>query len=1056
FVADLRSPLGTHLGGRAVAWTSENPSVAVVDTAGLVTPQSIGTTEILASSNGLSDSTRLQIVPEPVVSLGVAGATVVDLGTPGTAVALVDDSLGRDAVGNPVTWVSSDTSIITISLLPADDRHATLVAVRPGITTLTIAAGQKTVHETITGFLPATEFRFQRDSLVLRVGDAQQFPGALFDTLGGFHDVGYLIHYSSSDPTIAYADTTGFPAMVRGLKVGRIQLIGKTDAGWADTAPVIVEVAGNPLLAWNAPAQPADYDSATVTLFVDTTGGAPLPPPLPVTITSNDTTVVTASPASLSLNGQAAITLHARRPGAAQVTASSATTFGTLFVIAASHPPVTVHFTPRPTILRVGDTLTLAAVVTGDDAMSRAYPVTWHSSDSTTAKVSAGGLISALGTGLVRLRAASGLVADSIAVQIVSATALAIDSIVPGIVRPATTATVYGSGFDPLPALDTAVLGGVPLGVTGATATALTVTLPPPAAFSCDGPHEALLLTATGGRVAADSAQLAMADDFTVALGASAVLDDTNNRCRQLSEPGARYRVTVTNVGPARVGAYLLEGFGGSVPGPVTRPPAVPGALPGPDAGVGPLLDSLSRMAQQHVRLLEAGRSYLAAKGSPIPTLRTAAGAPPLARSPGMMINDIAEIRIPRIDLPDYCSNYTSVLARLVYAGQYSRIYEDVTAPLAGQMDAAYAAIGQEFDSKDYPELLTNYGDPLALDSLLDRSGRVTLLFSPTINTAYGFGAFTTICDFYPETVAPSSNTAEIMYGPVPTSGSAGFTTNTVSNWRRLIRSMIMHEAEHITMVAARLKAGAQLEEPWLSEAVAVSAEELWARTFYNTVWKQSTTYQQSLYCDVRPTSLPCNDRPYSMFTAFALLFQYGQDHQTRSPLGPKTASDASFVGSGWALLRWALDSYAASEGTFLKSLVHEPVKIGLDNLATRTSRTGPELLSDWFMAWTLQDTTAFVPQDVHLRFPSWNLSDIFTGMYRDFPVDFPGPFPVFPRPFDLRGSLVADTVYNLAPGTSAYYTLSNLAPTPVIVRLTAPGSAAPPPGLRVEYVRIH
>jgi hypothetical protein len=962
------------------------------------------------------------------------------------------DSIGHDAVGNPVTWASSDTSIITVTPHPADDRHATLIALRPGTTTLTVAAGDKTVHEAVTGFLPATVFQFQRDSLVLRVGDAQQFPGALFDTLGGFHDVGYGIHYSSSDPTIAYADTTGFPAMVRGLRVGRIQLIGTTDGGWADTAPVIVEAAGSPLLAWNAAAQPADYDSATVTLLVDTTGGATLPPPFPVTISSNDTTVVTASPASLSLSGQATITLHARRAGAAQVMASSATGFATLFVIAASHPPVAVHFTPRPAILRVGDTLTLTATITGDDAVARAYPLVWSSSDPSKATVTPEGLLTAVATGVVRLRANSGLVADSITVQVVSASVLAIDSIVPGIARPAAPATVYGSGFDIVPSQDTVVLGGVPLGVTGATATALTVTLPPATAFSCDGPHETLLLTATGGRVAADSVQLAMADDFSVALGASAAFDDTNNRCRQLSDFAAKYRVTVTNVGSVRVSAYLLEGFSGSVPGPAPRlAPASPGT-----PQVGPMLDSLSRMAQQHQRVLETGRTFWAAQGSPIPLLRAAPSAPPLARSPGTLINDIAEIRIPRIDLPDYCANYTSVRARLVYAGTHSRIYEDVTAPLAGKMDAAYAAIGLEFDGKDYSELLFNYGDPLALDSLLDRSGRITMLFSPVINTSYGFGAFTTTCDFYPETVAPSSNTTEIIYGPVPTTAGAGFTGNTVSSWRRLIRSMMMHQSEHITLDAARLQAGAQLEELWLSEALAISSEELWARSFYSTSWKQPTAYQQSLYCDVRPTDPTCNDRPYSMFNAFAFFFQYGQDHQTRSPLGPKTPDDASFVGSGWALLRWALDSYAGSEGNFLKSLIHEPAKTGLDNLAARAGRTGPELLSDWFMAWTLQDTTAFVPQDVHLKFPSWNLSDIFNGMYRDFPIDFPGPFSVFPRPFDLRGPLVADTVLNLAPGTSAYYTLTNLSLTPVIVRLTAPGAPMPPPGLRVEYVRIH
>lgn len=46
---------------RSTTWSSSNPIVALVDTSGLVTPQSDGETTITATANGLSASTRVQV-----------------------------------------------------------------------------------------------------------------------------------------------------------------------------------------------------------------------------------------------------------------------------------------------------------------------------------------------------------------------------------------------------------------------------------------------------------------------------------------------------------------------------------------------------------------------------------------------------------------------------------------------------------------------------------------------------------------------------------------------------------------------------------------------------------------------------------------------------------------------------------------------------------------------------------------------------------------------------------------------------------------------------------
>jgi len=367
-------------------------------------------------------------------------------------------------------------------------------------------------------------------------------------------------------------------------------------------------------------------------------------------------------------------------------------------------------------------------------------------------------------------------------------------------------------------------------------------------------------------------------------------------------------------------------------------------------------------------------------------------------------------------------------------------------------MDSVFAAVGQEFDAKDYAELRADFGDPLVLDSLLDGSGKVTMLFSPVVN-GFGVAGFVTDCDFYPESIAPSSNTTEIFYGPVPTQAGSGFAGYTVDRWRWFIRSPVMHESKHIASYAAHLTTGAPLEDVWLEEASAVLAEELWARSFYNATWKGHTTYAQSLYCDVRPTT--CIGHPYSVFNAFAFFFDYGQHHQRLTPLGPTSGSDASFYGSGWALLRWAIDQYAASESAFLRALTQEATLTGTANLSARTGHPVPEMLSDWFMAWTMQDLGGVTGQPTQLSFPSWNLPDIFAGMYHDFPLDFVAPFPAAPRVMPAYTTAFADSVFGVPPGGSEYYVLSNYASSPLVMHLNSVAGTPLPAGVRLQFLRI-
>jgi hypothetical protein len=135
------------------------------------------------------------------------------------------------------------------------------------------------------------------------------------------------------------------------------------------------------------------------------------------------------------------------------------------------------------------------------------------------------------------------------------------------------------------------------------------------------------------------------------------------------------------------------------------------------------------------------------------------------------------------------------------------------------------------------------------------------------------------------------------------------------------------------------------------------------------------------------------------MFDAFALLYEFGGAHETRTPLGPLTFDDATFYGSGWSLVRWTIDRYAPSESAFLRALTSEPDLVGVANLVAQAGRPFSEIVPQWALAMRVDGVAqANAPQ-----FPSWNLSSIFAGMAQDFPNDFPSGQPVAERPLNLN-----------------------------------------------------
>jgi hypothetical protein len=408
---------------------------------------------------------------------------------------------------------------------------------------------------------------------------------------------------------------------------------------------------------------------------------------------------------------------------------------------------------------------------------------------------------------------------------------------------------------------------------------------------------------------------------------------------------------------------------------------------------------------------------------------------------------------------------------RTIYSGTRAIVVEDIANTLAGTMNSYFEDIGSEFDNNMFSILQTNFGNPLKMDAELDANGKIIMLFSEKINDRGGVAGYVLNCDFFPkagfgdETTFPGSNEGEVFYAIVPTSPNRGFDQDNATlnpdEWRRVMRSVIIHEVKHVTSFAEHFSRGADAEETWLEEGTAMLAEELWGRTVYGNTAKGNAAYRQTLYCELRPTpDFPeCADKPVIMLDHFARLYDYLDNPKNLSPflIDRSLDPDATFYGSTWWLVRWAIDQSGTSDAAFMTAFTQEPALSGIANLSARTGRSWAELLADWTLMNAVDDLPGFTPERVQLTEPSWNTRDIFAKLRQDRPAFFGKSYPLTPQQVSFGNFTAAPegTGISVRAGSAAYFELSGTQAGKQYLDLQSPAGAAPPATFGISIVRV-
>ncbi|MES2523913.1 MAG: IPT/TIG domain-containing protein [Gemmatimonadota bacterium] len=635
------------------------------------------------------------------------------------------------------------------------------------------------------------------------------------------------------------------------------------------------------------------------------------------------------------------------------------------------------------------------------------------------------------------------------------------DTIVPG-----GMITIEGANFALLSDAVELTVGGHEAAITRISGTRIEAILPA-AGIPCASTAPQTVKVSVASAVVMSTVVLRTATPVVLSRGQSAnILDPDATRCTEIVAPAggtrAKYVFTVINTSltAAATTGFELHGVGtGALAGRTATAPtatlmsaqsAVSASTPASILAAQALKPALSAALagdRDHDEHLAAQRAVNRSYGSPagvwnaLRKSSTTSGAIGVAAA--QVRASIGDTVIMKA-LYSSCGRGAEIRARVVYSGSRSVVLEDVAAPRAGQMDAEYQAIGGEFDAVQYPLLQAKIGDPLAMNTAMNGDGRVTMLFTRYVNDSLpGIAGYVTACNFYPKGTFAASNEDEVFYARVASA------TESPDEWRRSMRSTVIHEAKHLASFAERFVRGSAFEESWLEESTARIAEEMYSRTFANGGhWKGNVGYT-AVRCEV----LRCDDRPLMMWKHFSVLHQYYRGIDTLTPIGAAANGDFTYYASGWSLVRWAADQYATDEGAWIKALVKGGSLTGLANLASVSGRSPMEMLADWSLANAVDDLPGFTPQRAQLSMPSWNTADVMSGLA----AMYPGLFVA--APLKARAMTFGSfklPVTRLRAFSSSYFSFEGAQAGNQLVELRGEGGTVLPAGsLRVAVVRV-
>ena len=388
-------------------------------------------------------------------------------------------------------------------------------------------------------------------------------------------------------------------------------------------------------------------------------------------------------------------------------------------------------------------------------------------------------------------------------------------------------------------------------------------------------------------------------------------------------------------------------------------------------------------------------------------------------------------------------SAFTSVGARLEYAGRDVLIYVDTLSPANGFTSSQLTAFGQLFDQTLYPIDTAAFGPPTDVD----QNGHVIMLMSPVVNALTS----TTDCQngyiagFFDEEDLgapvndPNSNQGEIFYSIVPDPNGVSSCVHSTDDVGFSVPATFMHELQHLISFSQHVVVhGGDSEFGWLDEGLSIVAEELGSR-----------------YYEQKCPGTACRTNPDQIFPDSSQGFvenflydsyQYAFLPDTASVTLHSDADDGfSWRGGDWLLMRWLGDQM----GTSVFRKLDGSALTGVANIENATGQAFPVLFSDFGLA-LYTDSMPGLPRTTAPaadRFVSRNVRQLWNRLFVTSQGSLPLAFPV--QLFAISNDTSRAV---MDPGTMSFFRLDT--PTnqaTVSIQFSGPAGAALPVSVKPQ-----
>jgi uncharacterized protein YjdB len=398
FGAEPRDDEAQPIDGRNVIWSIANPAIAKV-AGGVLVGLAAGTTVVVATADGVSDSATVVISARPVESVSIVPGTVTL--TSGKTMLLGTTALddrGKPVEDKVVAWSSDDEKVATVSSTGVVSALSTGTATITASVTVTGNNGKgKTGKGQVkvgSGEAPVASVAVSPATATVITGATQQLTATPKDSDGAALG-GRTITWASSNSAVATVTSSG---LVTAVAAGKATITATSEdksgsSAITVTLPPVASVSLSPGSAQLLVGKSTTLAASTLDANGKTLTGRT------ITWSSGKSSVATVSSSGV-VTGAAA--------GSAWIFAASEGQKDSASISVTLPPVASVSVSPASTSLLVGDTKALAVTLKdASGATLTGRSVTWVSSDKAVATVSSAGLVTAVGAGSATMTAAS-------------------------------------------------------------------------------------------------------------------------------------------------------------------------------------------------------------------------------------------------------------------------------------------------------------------------------------------------------------------------------------------------------------------------------------------------------------------------------------------------------------------------------------------------------------------------------------------------------------------------------------------------------------------------